>query len=502
MFPLVWLGFVPVLLCAALEAEPNADRYPLRMDSVTGILEELESHLEGAPDRPVLELSRELGCLSEFCQFSPVLETSVSLNLPYLSEKQRSFLRRFQNHRTDGTWVEHGAVLTPDGTTVALSPLLDGVVGGLLERGREGAVPASPGPQDPSNSTGQEPCPPLDPLLAPLAKSLAVATSLFHAGQSEALLGPNGCWDDIRAPQTFTLLGSPSPMPDAFINGAMDGVILGTYLAENASSPFRISRLLREYYAGGGLAGESHTRSNFRRKTFAGLVTQEKLRAQVESALCLLQHLHGSHPLLGNKTAPPLAIQAVEEFTAFYVECPAIIPRCMWGAQPYKGTPTPLQLPLGFVYIHHTHSPGKPCQTFPECAADMRSMQRFHQVVRGWDDIGYSFVVGGDGYIYQGRGWQWVGAHTLGHNSKGFGVSFIGDYMKALPDPFALELVKDNFMRCAVRGSRLKANYTVYGHRQVVLPTLCPGDRLFQEIKTWRGFRERCFMNQGIPHCI
>lgn len=61
----------------------------------------------------------------------------------------------------------------------------------------------------------------------------------------------------------------------------------------------------------------------------------------------------------------------------------------MWEAQPYKGTPRQLQLPLGFVYIHHTHSPGKPCRTFPECAADMRSMQHFHQVVRGWDDIGY-----------------------------------------------------------------------------------------------------------------
>ncbi|XP_077186105.1 N-acetylmuramoyl-L-alanine amidase [Paroedura picta] len=500
---LAWLGFVPVLLCASWQTENNADKFPLRMDSVIGVLEDMESHLEGTPDLPVIELFREIGCKSEFCQLSPLPATPASLNLPYLSEKQRSFLRHLQNHKSNGSWVEYGAVLTPDGTTVALSPLLGGIAGGLKRR-QEGAVPAPPWLKDPVNNTQAELCPKMDSLLAPLATDLAVAFSLYHAGQASVLLGPNGCWDNISAPHTFTLLSPPSPLSDAVINGAMDGVILGTYLAKNASSPSSISNLLNEYYAGEGLAGDNRTRSNFRRRNFADLVSEGKLREQLESSLCLLRHLHSSHPLLngtGHKDVASLVVQAVEEFTAQYVECPAIIPRCMWEAQPYRGTPTQLQLPLSFVYIHHTHRPRKPCRTFPECAADMRSMQHFHQVVRGWDDIGYSFVVGGDGYIYQGRGWQWVGAHTLGHNSKGYGVSFIGDYMEVLPDGFALELVKDNFLQCAARGSRLKANYTVYGHRQVV-PTLCPGDRLFQEIKTWTGFKERCFMKQGIRHCV
>lgn len=61
----------------------------------------------------------------------------------------------------------------------------------------------------------------------------------------------------------------------------------------------------------------------------------------------------------------------------------------MWGAEPYRGTPTNLSLPLSFLYIHHTHAPGRPCLTFEQCSADMRAMQRFHQDERGWDDIGY-----------------------------------------------------------------------------------------------------------------
>lgn len=113
----------------------------------------------------------------------------------------------------------------------------------------------------------------------------------------------------------------------------------------------------------------------------------------------------------------------------------------------------------------------------------------------------HSYVAGGDGYIYQGRGWHWVGAHTRSYNTKGYGISFIGDYMEALPDAHSMELVKNNFIKCAVRGSKLQANYTIHGHRQMG-NTLCPGDRLFKEIQTWKGFAERCFTDKGVRHCI
>uniref|UniRef100_A0A8C8WB02 Peptidoglycan recognition protein 2 n=1 Tax=Panthera leo TaxID=9689 RepID=A0A8C8WB02_PANLE len=158
--------------------------------------------------------------------------------------------------------------------------------------------------------------------------------------------------------------------------------------------------------------------------------------------------------------------------------CPAIHPRCRWGAAPYRGLPTPLQLPLGFLYVHHTYVPAAPCTDFAHCAADMRSMQRFHQDTRGWDDIGYSFVVGSDGYVYEGRGWHWVGAHTRGHNSRGFGVAFVGNYTAELPAKAALHIVQDVLPGCAVRAGLLRPDYQMLGHRQLVR-TDCPGDALF-----------------------
>ena len=73
-------------------------------------------------------------------------------------------------------------------------------------------------------------------------------------------------------------------------------------------------------------------------------------------------------------------------------DCPPVIPRCQWGAEPHKASPIPLSLPLPFLYIHHTYEPSQPCLTFQQCSRDMRAMQLFHQDVRGWDDIGYSWV--------------------------------------------------------------------------------------------------------------
>lgn len=51
---------------------------------------------------------------------------------------------------------------------------------------------------------------------------------------------------------------------------------------------------------------------------------------------------------------------------------------------------------------------------------------------KNWDDIGYNFLVGGDGEVYEGRGWDKQGAHTKGesavlkiHTSENFFVNVV-----------------------------------------------------------------------------
>lgn len=49
-------------------------------------------------------------------------------------------------------------------------------------------------------------------------------------------------------------------------------------------------------------------------------------------------------------------------------------------------------------------------------------------------DISYNFLVGGDGNVYEGRGWEKVGAHTKDRNNGTLGIAFIGDFRDHLPN--------------------------------------------------------------------
>lgn len=46
-----------------------------------------------------------------------------------------------------------------------------------------------------------------------------------------------------------------------------------------------------------------------------------------------------------------------------------------------------------------------------------------------WSDIGYNFVVGEDGNVYEGRGWDKIGAHAPSYNSKSIGICMIGNFV-------------------------------------------------------------------------
>lgn len=104
--------------------------------------------------------------------------------------------------------------------------------------------------------------------------------------------------------------------------------------------------------------------------------------------------------------------------------------------------------------------------------------------------LSLSFVVGSDGYVYEGRGWNVLGTHTRGRNSIGYGVSIIGNYTATLPSRHAMDLLRHRLVQCAVNRGALIANFTIHGHRQVVNYTSCPGDALFSEIRSWKHFRE------------
>lgn len=494
-------GVFGILLGLLLWPEPGTASLPLNMESVIQVLTELEQEAPATEARhtaPAWLLSvQDAGPrnpLRGFLLEAPEFKAAAREPRP-LSPELLSFAEEVTRHDVrDGQ--EYGVVLAPDGSTVAVEPLLVGLEAGL--RGRRavnltldsyaavswGAGARFPADQAESPNT-------VDSLLvATLAGDLGLTFLQDPQIPSQPGLGTEGCWDELSFPRNYTLLDpKPSALTMAFLNGALDGILLGDYLSQNPEPRLPLSHLLGQYY-GAGVAGDQGLRSNFRRQNGATLALAPTLARQVLGALVLLQALDPAHPQLQNMSQEQLAqvaTHATKEFTEAFLGCPAIHPRCRWGAAPYRGHPKPLKLPLGFLYVHHTYVPAPACTDFAHCAADMRSMQRFHQDTRGWDDIGYSFVVGSDGYLYEGRGWHWVGAHTLGHNSRGFGVAFVGNYTAALPTQAALRALRDQLPACALRAGLLRADYALLGHRQLV-PTDCPGDALFGLLRTWPRF--------------
>ncbi|KAL8184655.1 UNVERIFIED_CONTAM: hypothetical protein K2H54_023160 [Gekko kuhli] len=104
--------------------------------------------------------------------------------------------------------------------------------------------------------------------------------------------------------------------------------------------------------------------------------------------------------------------------------CFQLITPSRWGARPANCS-APLKdiLPENVIIIH---TAGTPCHTKDECSRETRNVQDYHQRTKGWCDIAYSFLIGEDGYVYEGRGWRAEGAHTLGYNDLSLGVAFIG----------------------------------------------------------------------------
>lgn len=111
---------------------------------------------------------------------------------------------------------------------------------------------------------------------------------------------------------------------------------------------------------------------------------------------------------------------------------------------------------------------------------------------RGWDDIGYHFVVRRDGTVEEGREVGWAGAHVEGCNTKSIGICCEGhgDYEDHTPAQ------RDGLLRlCRTLMERYDINpRRVLGHREVNAlvdagevgdhyrtPKTCPGGRVDME---------------------
>lgn len=156
-----------------------------------------------------------------------------------------------------------------------------------------------------------------------------------------------------------------------------------------------------------------------------------------------------------------------------------VVTRAQWGARSRSCGPrhSPDRLT-----IHHTVTPNNDSMSMP---ARMRQIQSFHINSRGWCDVGYHFLIGQDGKIYQGRVENILGAHAGGANTNNVGISFIGTFTSATPSTAMMDAAA-RMMKSMSRTYGISLNRDrVKGHRQVgTTGTSCPGDALYARLSS------------------
>ncbi|GIF09321.1 N-acetylmuramoyl-L-alanine amidase [Actinoplanes siamensis] len=187
---------------------------------------------------------------------------------------------------------------------------------------------------------------------------------------------------------------------------------------------------------------------------------------------------------------------------------PKMLTRSAWGANEkiVKDDPT-YTGPVQLFFVHHTATGnGYSCKS---SAGVVRGIEAYQVKSKGWNDIGYNFLVDKCGTIFEGRRGgvdrNVLGAHTLGFNTNASAVAVIGDFRStAISGPTRVAVAQLAAYKLGATGIAPNSRVTVTsggspkyavgkkvtlnrisGHRDAGL-TECPGKSLYGELPVIR----------------
>ncbi|GBE22919.1 N-acetylmuramoyl-L-alanine amidase [bacterium BMS3Bbin01] len=177
---------------------------------------------------------------------------------------------------------------------------------------------------------------------------------------------------------------------------------------------------------------------------------------------------------------------------------------CLGGAQPERTRVNRVQM----LFVHHTStSAAANSYTREQAMKRIYAICAYHVDVRGWDDIGYNYLIDRFGTVYEGRGGGYgvQGAHTKGFNAYSAGIAFLGYYQDVPPtpeaqqaltalgswildvahvDPLGTVTVTSNGSSRWEEGTEVTFS-TIAGHRDAGL-TSCPGNANYSLLGAYR----------------
>lgn len=101
------------------------------------------------------------------------------------------------------------------------------------------------------------------------------------------------------------------------------------------------------------------------------------------------------------------------------------------------------------LIFHHSYSG----------VVSVETIQKWH-MARGFEDVGYHFLIYPDGKRLRGRQLKYIGSHALGRNSKSIGVCFIGSFDKQHPTYDQIDSAADLYHElCRLYSKSLKIEF-------------------------------------------
>jgi hypothetical protein len=187
---------------------------------------------------------------------------------------------------------------------------------------------------------------------------------------------------------------------------------------------------------------------------------------------------------------------------------PRMITRAGWRANEAIVRVAPTYTgPVQVFFVHHTATGnGYSCA---DSAAIVRGIQAYQVKTKGWDDIGYNFLVDKCGRIFEGRkggvNRSVLGAHTMGFNSNASSIAVIGTFdgvgvsstvrtaiatvaaykLGAAANPPAGKVVLTSGGGPRYPAGSRAVLWRISGHRDAGR-TDCPGDSLYRQLPAIR----------------
>ncbi len=140
----------------------------------------------------------------------------------------------------------------------------------------------------------------------------------------------------------------------------------------------------------------------------------------------------------------------------------------------------PQDLMIEYLVVHHSASEKH------VCCDDIR---KWH-LERGWDDIGYHWLVNQHGELTQARPEEIPGAHAYGLNFRSLGICCIGHYELESPSESMLNALIEILVNLCLK-YKLDSE-RIIGHSEVMrltpqaTQTKCPGEALAALLPTIR----------------